>query len=92
MKTQSPPKLELDPDEYRHYLKDVKVSDEQAEQLLEGLWHIMRTFVDIGWGLETIQKLLPELAESSSPDSANPIKQKRHLTLVHNRVACKKEE
>lgn len=92
MTSQSPPKLEFDGDEYRHYLNDVEISDEKAEELLRALWEIMRTFVDLGWGLESIQMFLPDFLETASPDSDNPLKPKHHLKLVHNRAASRQEE
>ncbi|MCB1950003.1 hypothetical protein [Nitrosomonas sp.] len=37
--------------------------------MLESLWTIMSTLVDIGWGVDTVQILLPDLFAEVAPDS-----------------------
>ncbi len=86
MASQPPPKLDFNPDEYLHHLDGVEITDEEAEQLLTALWHIMHTFVDIGWGLDSVQMFLPDIFEKASPDSDNSLKKNHNLKLVHRRV------
>ncbi len=61
--------LKLEPDDYRHHLDDFDLTEEQQNLLLLSLWHIMSTLVDIGWGVDTVQMLLPELFAEVAPDS-----------------------
>ena len=61
--------LKFAAEEYRHHLSDLDLSEDQKDELLKTLWHIMSTFVDIGWGVDTVQMFLPELFEESSQSS-----------------------
>ena len=69
---QSPPSLAFNPDDYRHHITEFDLTLEQQNELLETLWHIMSTMVDIGWGVDNIQLMLPELFNGESkPDTVN---------------------
>lgn len=35
------PELTLDTEKYRHYLEEIEVTDEQAEEFLQILWNMM---------------------------------------------------
>lgn len=61
--------LKLEPDNYRHHLDEFDLTKEQQNELLESLWTIMSTLVDIGWGVDTVQILLPDLFAEVAPDS-----------------------
>ncbi|MCP5244894.1 MAG: hypothetical protein H6937_02540 [Burkholderiales bacterium] len=61
--------LKLEPDHYRHHLDEFDLTQEQQNKLLESLWTIMSTLVDIGWGVDTVQILLPDLFAEVAPDS-----------------------
>ncbi len=63
---QSPPSLAFNPDDYRHHITEFDLTLEQQNELLETLWHIMSTMVNIGWGVDNIQLMLPELFNSES--------------------------
>ena len=61
--------LKLDPDEYREHLEEFDLSREQEDELLEALWNILRTFVDIGFGLDSVQLFVsPEDEKASGID------------------------
>ena len=66
-----PPPPDFDPEEYRADLNAPDLSQEQQDELLRALWQIMCTMVDIGWGVDSVQILLPELFEAASADSVN---------------------
>ena len=51
--------LSLDTDKYKDYLEDFDLSKEQEAELLQILWSIMTAFVDVGFGVDSIQ-LLPK--------------------------------
>lgn len=67
--------LELPPfdaPKYREHLEDCDITEEQMIELLRTLDSIMRTFVDLGFGVDAVQLALPELAqlcESSEADA-----------------------
>ena len=47
--------LALDPDEYREDLDEFDLTRAQQDEMLAVLWNIMRTFVEIGFGLDSVQ-------------------------------------
>lgn len=53
----------LDTERYREYVDDFDLSEEKKKELLETLWWIMATFVDLGFGVDSVQRCLPALAE-----------------------------
>ena len=65
-------------EDYRHHLSELDLSEDQKDELLKTLWHIMSTFVDIGWGVDTVQMFLPELFDQSSQ---SPLAQDSHDAL-----------
>jgi len=75
------PKLTLNPDRYREHLSEFALTIEQQNDMMQVLWNIMNTFVDIGWGVDTVQMFLPELFEKAGPDSGNLVKQRHTLSF-----------
>jgi hypothetical protein len=49
---------------YMEDLRDFDISDEEKIAFLESLCLIMKTFVDIGWGVDSIQRIFPPLMET----------------------------
>ncbi|MEM9668900.1 MAG: hypothetical protein AAF950_08235 [Pseudomonadota bacterium] len=39
---------------YREHLKDIELTDKEADELLAILWNIMSHFVDLGFGVDAI--------------------------------------
>ena len=66
-----PPQLKLKPEDYIDRLGAFDMSEAQKVELLQTLWNIMATLVDIGFGVDTVQYLLPDIFEKSSQDSGN---------------------
>lgn len=60
----------FDAQEFYHYLDDFELTEEQKSELLITLWSIMAAFVDLGFGVSSIQNFIPALAQFSS--AANP--------------------
>lgn len=88
------PPLKLDPEEYRAHLEEYDLTEEQENELLETLWHIMRTFVEIGFGVDSVQMFLAEKAEKSGQDSGNTLEQKnstQHFNRAAIDIAAKEE-
>lgn len=67
--------LTFNPDDYREHLGENDLSIEQQNAVLEALWQIMSTMVNIGWGVDTVQMFLPDLFENTGQDSGNLLKQ-----------------
>lgn len=60
----------LDAAKYMAELEDCELSEAQKAELLQTLWFIMATFVDLGFGVDSVTRALPALADfSSSADS-----------------------
>ena len=60
----------FDPAEYDEFFEGDDMTDEQKRELLEIIWSIVVTFVDLGFGIEATQQalasaLLPESNETS---------------------------
>ncbi len=70
------PALVLDPDEYREDLAAFNLTREQENELLAVLWNIMCTMVDIGFGEDSVQMILPAILKNASADSVNKLEQK----------------
>tara|TARA_B100001989_G_C24501097_1_gene444961 strand:- start:122 stop:445 length:324 start_codon:yes stop_codon:yes gene_type:complete len=73
----APPELDLE--EFTQEIQDLELSEDQAKELLQTLWHIMSIFVDIGWGVDTVQIMLPELYKNIALDSAQLLESKQAL-------------
>jgi len=55
-----PPQCDLE--KYHEHVKDFDLSEEEQSELLKTIWHIMAAFVDMGFGVDSIQ-LLPSSTE-----------------------------
>lgn len=64
--------LDLTAEQFRHHIDEFDLTEEQQTELLQTLWNIMSTFVDIGWGVDTVQLYLPELFNEPSSDKLAP--------------------
>lgn len=60
------PKLEFNPNEHRDDLKELDLTREQEDELLQALWQIISTIVDMGWGIETTQIVLQHIFEHAN--------------------------
>lgn len=54
------PKNELNVEEYLLYLDEYDMSLEQKKGLIEELYELMKTFVDIGFGVDPVSNILLE--------------------------------
>lgn len=68
-----PGELALDTKKYLPYLEDCDITEAQKAELLSVLWSIMRGFVELGWGVNSIQTFIPALAEFSSGDDSGAV-------------------
>lgn len=76
----------LNPDDFRQDLASFDLTKAQEDELLQTLWNIMSAFVDLGWGVDSVQMVLPGIFEevsSNPPESIN--KDKYSDTVINNR-------
>lgn len=69
------PLFRFEPDKYRGYLEEFELSTEQENVLLGTLFNIMRTFVDIGFGLDSVQMFSPALVDFVRTQSKDEVTQ-----------------
>jgi len=60
---------QLDMDEYREDLKRLDLTPEQEAELLTTLWEMMKSFVELGFGVDSMHLILPEIFNSTSQTS-----------------------
>ena len=49
-------RIEFDIEKYRPHLEDVDITEDQKQELLEALWMIMTSFVDLGFQIHPVQQ------------------------------------
>lgn len=57
--------LALNVEKYRAMLGD-EIPDEESRRFLEALWEIMTAFVHLGWGVDSVQRILAVRMQNSS--------------------------
>ena len=70
----APPRLTIDWDAYLPFFEDEDISDEHKRELIEALWSIMVSFVDLGFGVHPVQQACGKdvsLAEMPAVDVLN---------------------
>jgi hypothetical protein len=55
----------FDAAQYRDYLADLDITEEQGAELLSTLWWIMAAFVDLGFPVDSVSRALPAFAEAA---------------------------
>lgn len=63
--------MNCNPDDYRDDIAALGLTPEQENELLTTLWEMMRTMVEIGWGVENINKIFPALSENADQAPSN---------------------
>lgn len=65
----------LDTEKYRQYVDEFDIPDERKLELLQTLWWIMAAFVDLGFGVDSVQRALPALADFSSTADSDALEE-----------------
>lgn len=60
----------LDTEKYREYVDEFEIPEESKIELLQTLWWIMAAFVDLGFGVDSVQRLLPGLNHAKDESEA----------------------
>lgn len=63
--------LALDESEYHADLAEFNLTPQQESELLQALWNIMRSFVELGWGVDSIQQIFPVLFDKDADADGN---------------------
>ena len=77
----------LDETKYQSMIADWECSDEQKSEFLRALWQIMNSFVDLGFGVDSITLLFPDLFENPSDHAADMV-QSNNIPDTNNAVQC----
>lgn len=85
-RTRPPASLALDTSKYLPYLADCELTEAQQVELLQALWSIMKNFVDLSFGLDSVQQLLPALLISALANEQSDLEGKQAGTDL--RPAC----
>jgi hypothetical protein len=64
-----PPHCDLD--KYREHIEDLDLSQEEQADLLKTIWTIMSAFVDLGFGVDSVQMLPSSLQRQHSINDRN---------------------
>lgn len=83
--------IPFDVTRYMHFIEDPSLNDLQRRQMVEALWAIVLSFVDLGFGLHPAQqacgKLEEPLANKSGTDSDGGKVTAYSLTKTFNKAA-----
>lgn len=71
--------LKCDPEKYRKYLDAFELSQEEQDELLGVVWKICRTFVEIGFGLDSVQNIFSLNLENALQDTSGAVDKKDHF-------------
>ena len=78
----------FDPAEYLPDMEEFDLSEDEATELLATLWEIMKAFVDLGFGVDSIHRIFPELNRVSGELEADQVESKGdHLTHTFDHAA-----
>jgi hypothetical protein len=80
------PSLELDFEAYAPYLESADISEEDKRQLIEMLWSIVVSFVQLGYGLTPAQQVLGERQSVPSACGQLPKNQDSRPIAASDRV------
>lgn len=63
----------LNPEKYQKLMDEMPLSEAEKLELLQTLWNIMTAFVDLGFGVDSVQQVLPALNEIASELDADEL-------------------
>lgn len=72
-----------DLEEFRPDLAEFGMSRDKENELLLTLWQIMNAFVDLGWGVDSVQMVFPELTEIFSETAGSEVRSEHSETQEH---------
>lgn len=78
--------LALNPQDYTDELANLDLSEDQAREMLEVLWQIMSQMVQLGWGVDSVSLLLPELFGKSETNASSEARSDVEYTHTNNQL------
>ena len=69
----APPRLTIDWDAYLLFFESEDISEEQKREMIEALWTIMVSFVDLGFGIHPVQQVCGQDVSLSELPAADVI-------------------
>lgn len=78
-------------EDYRDDIAELGIPQEQAAEFLRTLWDIMRAFVELGWGVDSIHFALPELRDDNLRCAQNDGEMNHSNNDLHADKAAGKE-
>jgi hypothetical protein len=60
----------LEIERYWAYVEALDMTDEQRIEFLQTVWRMMVTFVDLGFGIDLVQQLVPALVQATLASDA----------------------
>ena len=72
----------FDAEEYLPYVSEFDLTEEQASELLATLWEIMKAFVDLGFGVDSIHEFLPALKDVSQEIESGTVESKSNRFIA----------
>lgn len=69
---------QFDADEFREFMDKIDATEEEKIEYLQLLWKIAITFVDISFGIDSTQKIIPSTREIDSPEESELVQIKDH--------------
>ena len=66
--------LQVDVGKYQRYLDHANLSEAQKKEVIEALWSIMVSFVELGFGIHPMQEVCGDLPEETlQPSAMRPV-------------------
>lgn len=80
-----PPSPPLDVEKYLPYLADCELTEAQQVEILQALWSIMKSFVDLSFGLDSVQQLFPAIVVKALVEENSDLQDKADCAIPRQR-------
>lgn len=82
----------FDAPKYREAISDLDFTEEQAKEFLGALDFILRSLVDLGFGVDSVQNLIPAMKEISSELAQEELEQTQNIETFNAAALSEKSE
>lgn len=79
---------DFDPDIYRSKIAELEWTQAQENEMLAILWSLMKSFVELGWGVDSIQISSRGLTQNASKNEPDGVESVRHRTIENESAAA----
>lgn len=84
--------LSFNPAKYLNYVDDPHLTDAQKTEFLQTLWTIMSSFVDLGFGVDSVLPILKQRALEAPDDALEETIPTHEFNIAAENVADKEME